>query len=117
MSKIMVAIIDIENKEGYKDYQDEVLPMFERLGIDVLAVDDEPKAIEALKNALQQSTSPSPVAPSPAAPSSPASSVSSSSTTEELVAPPIGKAISTSTFAWIQVLSEDKTELVITGAE
>ena len=46
MSKIMVALIDIENKEGYKDNQDEVLPMFERLGIDVLAVDDEPKAIE-----------------------------------------------------------------------
>ena len=36
MSKVMVAIIDIVNKEGYKDYQDEVLPMFERLGIDVL---------------------------------------------------------------------------------
>ena len=46
MSKIMVAIIDIENKEGYKAYQDEVLPMFERLEIDVLAVDDVPKAIE-----------------------------------------------------------------------
>ena len=46
MSKIMVALIDIENKEGYKGYQDEVLPMFEDLGIDVLAVDDVPKAIE-----------------------------------------------------------------------
>ena len=46
MSKIMVALIDIENKEGYKGYQDEVLPMFEDLGIDVLAVDDAPQAIE-----------------------------------------------------------------------
>ena len=46
MSKIMVALIEIENKEGYKGYQDEVLPMFEDLGIDVLAVDDAPKAIE-----------------------------------------------------------------------
>ena len=30
----------------YPYYQDEVLPMFEDLGIDVLAVDDAPKAIE-----------------------------------------------------------------------
>lgn len=46
MSKIMVAIINIENKNGYKEYQDSVLPMFEEMGIDVLAVDDAPQAIE-----------------------------------------------------------------------
>ena len=46
MSKIMVAIINIENKEGYKEYQDSVLPMFEEMGIEVLAVDDTPQAIE-----------------------------------------------------------------------
>tara|TARA_Y100000768_G_scaffold35030_2_gene22909 strand:- start:4710 stop:4997 length:288 start_codon:yes stop_codon:yes gene_type:complete len=42
----MVALIDIENEEGYLEYQNEVLPMFEKLNIEVLAVDDAPKAIE-----------------------------------------------------------------------
>tara|TARA_B100001057_G_scaffold501141_1_gene621025 strand:- start:913 stop:1200 length:288 start_codon:yes stop_codon:yes gene_type:complete len=42
----MVALIDIENDEGYLEYQNEVLPMFEELNIEVLAVDDAPKAIE-----------------------------------------------------------------------
>ena len=46
MSRIMVALIDIENDEGYLEYQNEVLPMFEELNIEVLAVDDAPKAIE-----------------------------------------------------------------------
>ncbi len=46
MSRIMVALIDIENEEGYLEYQNEVLPMFEKLNIEVLAVDDAPKAIE-----------------------------------------------------------------------
>ena len=46
MSKIMVAIIDIENEEGYLEYQNSVLPMFVEMGIEVLAVDDTPKAIE-----------------------------------------------------------------------
>ena len=46
MSKIMVAIIDIENEQGYLEYQNTVLPMFEEMGIEVLAVDDSPKAIE-----------------------------------------------------------------------
>ena len=46
MSKIMVAIIDIENEEGYLEYQNSVLPMFVEMGIEVLAVDDRPKAIE-----------------------------------------------------------------------
>ena len=39
MSKIMVAIIDIENEEGYLEYQNSVLPMFVEMGIEVLAVD------------------------------------------------------------------------------
>ena len=46
MSKIMVALIDIENEEGYLEYQNSVLPMFVEMGIEVLAVDDTPKAIE-----------------------------------------------------------------------
>ena len=46
MSKIMVAIIDIDNEQGYLEYQNTVLPMFEEMGIEVLAVDDSPKAIE-----------------------------------------------------------------------
>ena len=46
MSKIMVALIDIENEQGYLEYQNIVLPMFLEMGIEVLAVDDSPKAIE-----------------------------------------------------------------------
>ena len=46
MSVIMVAIIDIEEEDKYLEYQNKVLPMFEELGVDVLAVDDSPKAIE-----------------------------------------------------------------------
>ena len=46
MSLIMVAIISIEDEDKYLEYQNKVLPMFEELGIDVLAVDDSPKAIE-----------------------------------------------------------------------
>ena len=46
MSVIMVAIIDIEDEDKYLEYQNKVLPMFEELGVDVLAVDDSPKAIE-----------------------------------------------------------------------
>ena len=46
MSKIMVAIIDIDDEQGYLEYQNSVLPMFEEMGIEVLAVDDAPKAIE-----------------------------------------------------------------------
>ena len=46
MSKIMVAIIDIDVEQGYLEYQNSVLPMFEEMGIEVLAVDDAPKAIE-----------------------------------------------------------------------
>tara|TARA_B100000900_G_C20061435_1_gene506109 strand:- start:33 stop:332 length:300 start_codon:yes stop_codon:yes gene_type:complete len=46
MSKIMVALIDIDNEQGYLEYQNTVLPMFQEMGIEVLAVDDSPKAIE-----------------------------------------------------------------------
>ena len=46
MSKIMVAFIDIENEKGYLEYQNSVLNMFVEMGIEVLAVDDSPKAIE-----------------------------------------------------------------------
>ena len=46
MSKIMVALIDIEDEQGYLEYQNIVLPMFQEMGIEVLAVDDSPKAIE-----------------------------------------------------------------------
>ena len=46
MSKIMVALIDIEDEQGYLEYQNVVLPMFLEMGIEVLAVDDSPKAIE-----------------------------------------------------------------------
>ena len=59
MSKIMVAIIDIENEEGYLEYQNSVLPMFVEMGIEVLAVDDTPKAIEGNTSCLLY-TSPSP---------------------------------------------------------
>ena len=38
MSVIMVAIIDIEDEDKYLEYQNKVLPMFEELGVDVLAV-------------------------------------------------------------------------------
>ena len=40
MSKIMVALIDIEDEQGYLEYQNIVLPMFQEMGIEVLAVDD-----------------------------------------------------------------------------
>ena len=46
MSKIMVAMINIEDEQGYLEYQNVVLPMFLEMGIEVLAVDDSPKAIE-----------------------------------------------------------------------
>ena len=46
MSKIMVAMINIEDELGYLEYQNVVLPMFLEMGIEVLAVDDSPKAIE-----------------------------------------------------------------------
>ena len=46
MSVIMVAIISIEDEDKYLEYQNKVLPMFEELGVDVLAVDDSPKSIE-----------------------------------------------------------------------
>ena len=42
----MVALIDIEDEQGYLEYQNIVLPMFQEMGIEVLAVDDSPKAIE-----------------------------------------------------------------------
>ncbi len=46
MSLIMVAIISIKDEDKYLEYQNKVLPMFEELGIEVLAVDDSPKPIE-----------------------------------------------------------------------
>ena len=46
MSLIMVAIISIKDDDKYLEYQNKVLPMFEELGIEVLAVDDSPKPIE-----------------------------------------------------------------------
>ena len=46
MSLIMVAIISIKDEDKYLEYQNKVLPMFEELGIEVLAVDDSPRSIE-----------------------------------------------------------------------
>tara|TARA_B100000586_G_scaffold257162_1_gene220556 strand:- start:292 stop:591 length:300 start_codon:yes stop_codon:yes gene_type:complete len=46
MSLIMVAIISIKDDDKYLEYQNKVLPMFEELGVEVLAVDDSPKPIE-----------------------------------------------------------------------
>ncbi len=46
MSLIMVAIISIKDDDKYLEYQNKVLPMFEELGIEVLAVDDSPRPIE-----------------------------------------------------------------------
>jgi len=46
VSVIMVAIISIEDETKYLEYQNSVLAMFTELGIDVLAVDDSPKAFE-----------------------------------------------------------------------
>ena len=46
MSLVMVAIISIEDEDKYLEYQNKALPMFEELGIEVLAVDDSPKVIE-----------------------------------------------------------------------
>ena len=46
MSLVMVAIISIKDDDKYLEYQNKVLPMFEELGIEVLAVDDSPKPIE-----------------------------------------------------------------------
>ncbi len=46
MSLIMVAIISIKDDDKYLEYQNKVLPMFEELGVEVLAVDDSPRSIE-----------------------------------------------------------------------
>ena len=46
MSLVMVAIISIKDDDKYLEYQNKVLPMFEELGIEVLAVDDSPRPIE-----------------------------------------------------------------------
>ena len=43
----MVAIISIEDESKYLDYQEGVLALFEETGVDVLAVDDAPVAIES----------------------------------------------------------------------